>query len=452
MLKDANIGGRLERLPASRFHWWLFILLGIAMFFDGYDLLVAGLIIPSLRSAGWLDAGTTAAFVSIPLAAAAVGSFVAGFLGDRIGRRTLIKANVAIYSIGSLLCGLAPNVDLLIAFRTVTGLGLGMQIVAGYSYLNEMTSSALRGRFQSAMATIVNGGLPVGALFAAIAIPLLPPDLGWRPLFLVSIIPIFVVFLREETFPESPRWLASVGRPDAADKVLTRIEAAIEKENGALLPAPAVIAMPIQDLGWRALASGGIRVRLAMTILLSVCHFTGIYILVTWLPTILIGSGLSFLASFTFSAVTFSGSIFGPLLGVLLGNRFERRWMLVGAAIVAATTGLIYATQTTPAGLMLIGFVLSGAINFISAIALATYIPEVFPTGVRLRGVGISFLVGRLMSAGSPFAVAAILPLVQNPLVIVTAVGILYLIMAAVVALLGPNTTGRSLETLEQEA
>lgn len=445
-----NIGGRLERLPVSRFHWKLFTLLSIAMFFDGYDLLMGGLVIPSLRGVGWLNVSSTTIFVSIPLAAAAIGSFVSGFLGDRIGRRRLIKINVAIFSVGSVACGFAPNVETLIALRTITAFGLGMQIVTGYSYMNEMTSSALRGRFQSAMAMIVNSGLPMGAIFAALVVPMMPAEFSWRPLFWISVIPIYVLFLNKHLLPESPRWLCSVGRDAEANEIVSRIEAEVERDAGAFLPAPTITATPVRDLGWSALFSGNIRTRLAMTVLLSVCHLTGLFILVTWLPTILIASGMSFLSSFTFSAVTFSGSIFGPLIAVIIGNRFERRWMLVTASGVAAVFGLLYATQTTPVGLMVVGFIMACAINFISAVALATYIPEILPTGVRLRGVGISFLAGRLASAGSPFAVAAILPLVQNPLVIVTSVGALYIAMAAVVSIMGPNTTGKSLETLEQ--
>ncbi len=444
-----NIGGRLERLPISGFHWKLFTLLGIAMFFDGYDLLVAGLVIPSLRQVGWLDGTTTTFFVSLPLAAAAAGSFVSGYFGDRFGRRKLMKINVAIFTFGSLLCGIAPNTEALILFRTITGFGLGMQIVTGYSYMNEMTNSTMRGRFQASMAMIVNGGLPAGAIFAALVVPLLAPEVGWRLLFLISIIPIYFLFLSKEVLPESPRWLASVGRTEEADEIVRRIEAVVEKERGELLPVPTATLTPHRNLGWAALISGAVRTRFIMAILLAVFHLTGLYILVTWLPTILIASGLSFLSGFIFSAVTFSGSIFGPLLAVLIGNRFERRWMLVGAALVAAVTGLIYATQDTPTGLMIVGFILACAVNFISAVALATYIPEILPTGVRLRGVGSSFLVGRLASAASPFIVAAVLPLVENPLVIVTLVGGFYVLMAVVVATMGPNTTGRSLETLE---
>ena len=451
MHNDGNIGGRLERLPISRFHWRFFTLLGIAMFFDGYQLLMAGLVIPSLKGVGWLDANSTVLFVSMPLAAAAIGSFVSGYLGDRFGRRRLTKFNVAVYSLGSMACGLAPDTNFLLIFRVITGFGLGMQIVAGYSYMNEMTSTKLRGRFQSAMALVVNCGLPFGAVFAAIVVPLLAPDFGWRLLFLISVVPLFILFLDQNFLPESPRWLASKGRDAEANAILARIEQSAERELGAPLPPPLDSPPPIRNLGWGALVSDGVRQRLAMAIMISICHLTGLFILVTWLPTILIASGLSFLNSFMFSAVTFSGSIFGPLVGVLIGNRFERRWTLVGAAIIAAVTGLIYATQTTPIGLMVIGFVLSVASNFISAIALATYIPEVFPTGVRLRGVGISFLIGRLASAAGPFAVAAILPLVENPLIIVTTIGALYLAMAAAVALFGPNTSGKSLESLEQE-
>ncbi len=452
MSTDTNIGGRLDRLPLSRFHWKLFTLLGIAMFFDGYDLLITGVIIPFLRGVGKLDPGTTVYFASLPLVAAALGSVASGFLGDHFGRRKLTKINVAIYGLGSVLCALAPDTTWLIAFRIITGFGLGMQIVTGYSYMNEMTPTALRGRFQAAMALIVNSGLPIGALLGAFLVPLVDPDMGWRILFFFSVIPLFVLFLGKHTLPESPRWLASKSREAEADAIVSRLESEIVAETGVTLPPPKAAPPPARDHGWHTLMSHGIRSRFAMTILLSICHLTGIYIFVTWLPTILIAKGLSFVSSFTFSAVTFSGSLFGPLIAVIISDRLERRWTLVGASIVAAAAGLIYAEQDSPTALMLIGFVLASAINFISAVALATYIPEILPTGVRLRGVGTSFLIGRLSSAASPFVVAAILPLVANPLVVVSTVGGLYLVMAGVVAIMGPNTTRRTLESLERPA
>jgi len=162
--------------------------------------------------------------------------------------------------------------------------------------------------------------------------------------------------------------------------------------------------------------------------------------------------GLGMGSTFVFTAVAYAGGAVGPLIAVFIADRLERRWTVAGAALIAAVSGLAYALQSNAIGLMITGLILMSAIYYISAVGFATYVPELFPTGVRLRGLGTSALIGRLASAGTPFVVAAVLASTSNPLVVVTGVGCLYVILAVSVAVFGPNTAGRSLEVLERSS
>ena len=443
-----NIASRLERLPLSRFHWKFFVILGIAMFFDGYDLTVTGFVVPALHKSGWLTPATTATFISVPLVAAAFGSLAAGLLGDKLGRRRLFQATVLLYSVASLGCGFADTYALLLIFRTINLFALGTLTVTGYAYLNEFTPKTYRGRFQSAVALLLNGGLPFGALMARLIVPNTGVDTGWRILFLLSAIPAALVFANRRVLPESPRWLASVGRDDEASRVLDTIEAEIVR-SGKTLDEPALSPEPIRHLGWSALLSPRIRSRYALAVIFNICHLAGLFVLISWLPTLFVSRGLTLGSTFTFAAVSFAGGFLGPLLGIVLADRIERRWALVGAAIVAAVSGITYATQTEPAGLMANGLILVTAIFFISSVGFATYIPEILPTGVRLRGLGSAALIGRLASSITPFVVAAALLMLKNPFYIVTSVGCLYIVMALALAVLGPSVRGKTLETLE---
>jgi putative MFS transporter len=443
-----NIASRLERLPLSGFHWKLFIILGVAMFFDGYDLTVTGFVIPALRKSGWLTAATTAPFISVPLVAAALGSLAAGLLGDRWGRRRLFQATLLMYSLASLGCALADTYGLLLIFRTLNLFAIGTLTVTGYAYLNEFTPKTYRGRFQSAVALLLNSGLPFGALMARLIVPNTGVDMGWRILFLLSAIPAALVFTGRGALPESPRWLASAGRDAEAGRVLDAIEAGIVA-SGKTLVAPLAAPEPIRDLGWASLVSPRVRGRFGLAVVFNICHLAGLFVLISWLPTLFVSRGLTLGSTFTFAAVSFTGGFLGPLLGIVLADKIERRWALVCAAVVAAVSGIAYATQTEPAGLMIVGLVLVTAIFFISSVGFATYIPEILPTGVRLRGLGTAGLVGRLASSATPFAVAAALLTLKNPFYIVTAVGGLYIVMAVLLAVLGPNVRGKSLETLE---
>lgn len=444
-----NIAGRLERLPLARFHWVLFAILGVAMFFDGYDLTVTGFVIPALHKHGWLTPATTATFIAVPLVAAAFGSIAAGLLGDRIGRRRLFQATVLAYSLSSVGCGLATSYGMLLMFRTLNLFAIGTVTVTGYAYLNEFTPKRYRGRFQSAVALLLNGGLPFGALMARLVVPNADVEVGWRILFLLSVIPALLVFANKRLMPESPRWLASVGRDDEAARVLDSIEATIARQQGRPLPDAEPAREPARHLGWNALFSPVVRGRFALAIVFNICHLTGLFVLISWLPTLFVSRGLTLGNTFTFAAVSFMGGFLGPLLGIVLADRIERRWALVVAALIAAAAGVAYAGQTSPLGLMATGLILVTAIFFISSVGFATYIPEILPTGVRLRGLGTAALIGRLASAVTPFAVAAALLTLKNPLYVVSSVGVAYVVMALLLAALGPNVRGKTLESLE---
>jgi putative MFS transporter len=443
-----NIAGRLERLPLARFHWVLFAILGVAMFFDGYDLTVTGFVIPALHKHGWLTPATTAMFISVPLVAAAFGSIAAGLIGDRVGRRRLFQATVLAYSLSSLGCGLATSYGMLLTFRTINLFAIGTVTVTGYAYLNEFTPKRYRGRFQSAVALLLNGGLPFGALMARLIVPNTEVEVGWRILFLLSVIPALLVFANKRLLPESPRWLASVGRDEEAARVLDSIEASIVK-RGTPLPDAEPARDPARHLGWDALFSPVVRGRFALAIVFNICHLVGIFVLISWLPTLFVSRGLTLGSTFTFAAVSFMGGFLGPLVGIVLADRFERRWTLVAAALIAAAAGMSYAGQTSPLGLMTTGLILVTAIFFISSVGFATYIPEILPTGVRLRGLGSAALIGRLASAVTPFAVASALLTLKNPFYVVSSVGVAYVVMAVLLAALGPNVRGRTLESLE---
>ena len=448
--EQVNIAGRLERLPPSRFQVLACAVIGAAMFFDGYDLALTGLVMPSLVKVGIVSEPARAWLISLSLFAAAFGSALSGVIGDRYGRRRLFIANIAVYGVASPLCGLAPDYATLLGLRMLTMFALGMQIPTGFAYLNELTPRLSRGRFQSAVALLVNGSLPIGALVAWLVVPNLAVDDGWRALFLLSALVLPLAFAPRAVLPESPRWLASVGRLAEADDLVRDIERRLQR-RGVVLAPPDVLPPPARDLGWRHLFSAGLRPRFALALLFQACHLSSIFIFSGWLPTIIAARGFDTATTFALSAATFAGGLLGPALAIVLSDRFERRRLLIAAALLGAVTGLLYPLSAAPLWLTATGLVLTTTIYFISATGFAIYLPEILPTGVRLRGMGTAALVGRIASALTPFAVSAALVRLDNPLLVVAGVGLLYGGLAVAFALLGPDTAGRSLEALERD-
>src|SRR5579862_4545101 len=177
MATTVNAAARLDRLPISSFHHRVFWLIAAGMFFDGYDLYVAAGVVASTVQSGFATQAQVPQFTSATFFGMTLGSLIAGFLGDRYGRRFTYQFNLAIFGLASLAATFAPDMTTLIALRFVMGLGLGAEIVVGYSTMTEFAPPKSRGRWMALMALIVVSGLPATAISAMSAIHR-PRDLG----------------------------------------------------------------------------------------------------------------------------------------------------------------------------------------------------------------------------------------------------------------------------------
>jgi putative MFS transporter len=444
-----NIGGRIDRLPVSA-SWGIIAIIGIALFFDGFDNSATGVLLPSLIGSKFVQLSDTVYLVTPVLIALGIGSVIAGAAMDRFGRRLIFQVNLLGYSLAQVAAAFSPSAPWLIVLRTISGVFLGMEVVTGYAYLNELTPAIARGKFQSWAAFILNGGGPAVALAGAIVIPSLPLDLGWRVVLGLNAIAAASIYFVQRGLPESPRWLYAVGRKQEADTVLKRIEDRIEKRTGKPLPSPVVVASPaVGTTSWSDLFKKKVFKRLLLGIDINVIHLMAIFIFITWLPLILVRAGMSFLQSFVFFAIVFCGAFLGPFIATFVSDRIDRKWLTVCGATLAAVFGILFSVAGVSILLALVGLGLTSAIFFISAITFSTYVPEIFPTGIRGRGTGTCVFIGRIAAGLVQFA---IIPMVAstNPFAIVTVVGILYIIMGVSVGIFGPKTSKRILESIEE--
>ena len=115
------------------------------MFFDSFDIYLAGSVLGELVHSGWSTVPLNARFISATFVGMVIGAAGAGWLGDRYGRRFTYQFNLAIFGVGSLACAAAPDMGWLIAARFVTGIGLGAEIVIGYATMLEFMPPAYRG-------------------------------------------------------------------------------------------------------------------------------------------------------------------------------------------------------------------------------------------------------------------------------------------------------------------
>ncbi|MGF7133195.1 MFS family permease [Paraburkholderia sp. EB58] len=217
---SVNAGAGLDRLPLSGFHRLIMWLIGIGMFFDGFDIYVASTVLGATLKSGFSTLGQNALFVSLTFLGMMLGSLATGFLGDRYGRRFTYRTNLMVFGLASLGAALAPDMAVLIACRFMMGLSLLAENVVGYSTLTEFAPPASQGKLQGLMAVFAVSGLPVAGLIGLLLIPVL----GWRGMFVLGGVGAICVWYARKSLRESPRWLESARHDKETEAILSAIE------------------------------------------------------------------------------------------------------------------------------------------------------------------------------------------------------------------------------------
>jgi putative MFS transporter len=441
-----NAGARLDRLPISSFHRRIMWLIGVGMFFDGFDIYVAATVLGATVKSGFSTLNQSAQFVSLTFLGMMLGSFLTGFFGDRYGRRFTYQANLAIFGLASIASAFAPSMGVLILLRLVMGIGLGAENVVGYSTMTEFVPPQARGKWLGLMSVFVVAGLPVSALVGTLIIP----SLGWRAMFVLGGLGALVVWYLRKALPESPRWLESVGRTQEADTILQNIERQVSVKHAPLpLPVPVAPAIHSRDLG--SLLRPVLLPRMIVGATTLIVVNTLIYGFVTWLPTFFVQEGRSIARSFGYSLAMSLGAPIGSAIGAFTADSWGRKPTIVGASLFTILVGCIYPFVENPVVLVFSGFILIIPIYVLVTLLFAIYIPELFPTEVRLRASGICNTFGRGATIITPFIVIALFKSHGVGGVLGLMIGLLF-VQILVVLIFGVEPKNRRLEEIAGEA
>ena len=437
-----NAGARLDRLPISSFHRRILLLIGIGMFFDGFDVYVAATVLGATLQTGFSTLGQNAQFVSVTFLGMMLGSFLTGFLGDRYGRRFTYQANLVIFGLASIASAFAPSMKVLILLRGLMGLGLGAEIVAGFSTMTEFVPPQARGKWVGTLSAIVVSALPITALVSTLLIP----RFGWRIMFILGGLGALGVWYSRKALPESPRWLESVGRTNEAEAILQRIEREVSVHHPLPPPLPATPLPPSRDL--TALISPVLFPRMLVGAVTLIVANTLIYGFVTFLPTFFVQEGRGIARSFAYSLIMSVGAPVGSALGTLTADSWGRRPTIIGASLLTILLGGIYPFISDPILLLVTGFLLMIPIYVQVTLLFAIYIPELFPTDVRMRAAGICNTFGRGATILTPFLVVALLRSYGIGGVLTLMIGFL-IVQIIVVLRFGIEPKKRRLEDME---
>ncbi|RSO49095.1 MFS transporter [Streptomyces sp. WAC 06725] len=448
-LAGARTGARLDRLPPSRWHRRLTLTVGVGAFFDLYEIFLGGVLAAVLAERWHLDHTTKSWVIAAGFLGMFLGAGVLSVLADRFGRRRMFLVNLGAYSLCSLLCAFAPNAEWLIALRFLAGLGLGAELILVDTYLAEFLPRAVRGRYIAWAYTFGFLGVPVAAFVGArlVATRELFGVEGWRWLLVAGALGAAFIQLMRARLPESPRWLAVHGREEEAAKIVTDIEERVARETGETLPSVAVAAeVPQRRVPLGEMFRGDHRRRTLMWWIFQVLQTVGYYGFGSLAPVVLTAKGHTVTASLSYAALSFCGYPLGSALSVPLIDRIERKTLIIASALGMAACGLAFGFAA--AGWLIVGagFALTVCSNVFSN-AFHVYQTEIFPTGLRSSAIGIAYSLSRLTSVILPFVALTVLDAL-GPGAVFTGSAALMVLLCLDVALLGPRSTGRSLERI----
>ncbi|MGW0818762.1 MFS transporter [Streptomyces viridiviolaceus] len=447
----ASIAARFERLPLSRWHVTVRLVVGAVTFFEAFDQLLIAYALPELRGEWHLSTSATTLLLTVGSVGMLVGALLSGRIADRVGRVRVIALCVAVSSVANLALALSPSLEVFMALRFVQGLAIGGEVPVAATFIAEITRSHRRGRFVLLYELVFPAGLTVGALAAAWLVPLL----GWRWMYGLAALPGVLAFVVHRMVPESPRWLADRGRTAEAAAVMTRIETAVERATRAPLPpvpSPSPTAVPggpadAPASGLRGLFSGRYRRRI---LVVGALWFTGYFVnygITSWLPTIYQNRyDLPLSDALLYSTVTSCAGLLGCLVAALTVDRAGRRRVITGCLGGSAAVLVALACFGADTPLRVLAWTSLAAVFFFgSNICLYLYTPELFPTRMRALGSSVGGALNRLGVILGPIVVGAVYAGGSIEAVFLT-LGAVSLAGAVVAGVGAEETAGRRLE------
>ncbi|MFS2013486.1 MFS transporter [Azospirillum sp. CT11-132] len=440
---------RLERLPLCSYHRFLLLIIGLAFFFDNLDLAMMTYLLGSIKAEFGLTTAEAGMLGSASFVGMAIGAVCSGLFADRFGRKPLFQMSMIVWGVGSYLCSTATDPLTLGVYRFILGIGMGMELPLAQTLLSEFIPAKRRGKYLALM----DGNWPIAFICAGLISYMVLPSYGWRTMFEIGAVPALFLFAIRRFVPESPRWLESRGRAAEASAIVDGIEGTVKKRL-KLTVLPPVIARTAgsapASIGLRDLWSGVYRPRLLTACALWFFALLGFYGLSTWLGALLQQSGYDVTKSVLYTVYISTGGIPGFLWAAWAVERWGRKptciITLLGGALAVMTYGYVALGNLGIPALFASGFSMQFFLFGMWAV-LYTYTPELFPTGARASGCGLSSTAGRMGSLIGPTTVGIILPVAGTTGVF--GLGAACFVMAALVIYkFGIETRGMSLEEI----
>jgi len=428
----------LDEAPIGAAHRRLFAIVGVGLMVDSFDIFIASGIFSALlheRMANLTELSQLAAATALGLA---LGALIGGVVADRFGRRLTILGGAVVVTIGAFASMAAPDLQALIVTRGVTAFGLGIENVLAYGILIEFLPRRMRGTGMTALALFATCAAPLSLILSYY---IAPSPGGWRLLFGFVAASSAAILLMRFSLPESARWLATRGRLDEARTIVMRFAPKLDEATSAK-----VADSPATPSSAPAHVSVEFVTRLCVAALLNVGLAASSFGFLSWLPTFFASEGRALPSALLSAAALNVGAPIGVLIGLVAADRGERKWTTVMAALAASAAGFAYGLA--PASMLLpLGFCVVVAIFAFGALGVSAYMPELFPTPIRMRAVGLAISIGRFAAVVIPLVTVFVFER-SGQAGVVWVLAATLVVVAFAVARFGVRTSAKSLDMI----
>jgi AAHS family benzoate transporter-like MFS transporter len=395
----------------NRFHGLVLFWCALIIIFDGYDLAVAGIALPSIMKEMGVDPTKAGFMVSSALFGMMFGAIGLGTIADRIGRRRAIAICIALFSLFTAAAGLTKDPLTFAALRFLAGVGIGGVMPNVVAQMTEYSPKKIR----ATLVTLMFSGYAVGGIVAALLGKGLIETYGWQSVFFAAGLPVILISIILRSLPESMPFLMAKGRYEELKQIVSKLEPSYR-------PAPTDrFVVPTEDKADSApfmhLFQDGRGFSTAMFwIAFFMCLFM-VYALSSWLTKLMAGAGYSLGSALTFVLVLNSGAMIGAVGGGWLADRFHIKYVLASMyALAAVSVTLLGYPMPTPA--LSIVVALAGASTIGTQIVANAYTGQFYPLPIRATGLGWALGIGRSGAILAPIVIGVLvgmnLPLQQN--------------------------------------
>ncbi|WP_042247421.1 aromatic acid/H+ symport family MFS transporter [Paracoccus sp. PAMC 22219] len=438
-MRTIDVNEAIDQSPFGQFQWLVVALCGTLLVVDGYDVFVAGTVLPTLIQEWGLTKPQAGALQAWALFGMMFGALILGPLADRIGRKKGVAISFALFTSATVLTGFADTPGQFKFFRFIAGLGCGGLMPNAVALMNEYAPKRLRGT----MVALMFSGYSVGGMVAAgLGIGLIP-SFGWQPMFFIAAVPLLLLPLILWKLPESLGFLIKQGKQEEAKRIFAKINPAtpLAADDRLIFTEVKGASASVAEL-----FRHGRLLRTLMLWLSFFCCLLLVYLLSSWLPKVLQEAGYAERASLLSLFSLNFGGMAGAIMGGRLGDRFGLPRVVVGFFAAAALSIALIGVNPAPGLLFALIFV-AGATTIGTQILLYASVAQLYNLSVRSTGLGWASGVGRIGAIVGPtmggVLLAKELPLGQNFLIFALPAAIATLAMM-VFALSNARSTERA--------